>query len=312
MIQNYQKCTYSPSYAVFTQFGASVGNLSAATPIFIIVFLALLAFVQSLCGVRIPTIAYHKDEKDGAVEALAVALLRERDRQLHGIAKDDDRYAGSVMKRLVDELAKDGAMYKLTGVEKFPEESFVSPLQQQSQNAIELSTRKASAIMIMNKSSTTSLKLDGLSPIEDFSSWWKTASLEDRHNLLTTFRDIAYNIHAERFGLTKRPSAIAVESGPTNSAVSDSLYWSIVRDSGVFAHISWGSLMSTSSTNELAKLISEISLLHGCLQMSIASQSQLLKQFGGKLGYRFADCEQSLNDLHRVLQADDQNALSSV
>ncbi len=287
LIQKYQNCSYSTEYAFFTQFGASIGNLSAATPIYILIFLALLAVLQSVCRFRIPTIAYHKNEKDAAIEAFAVALLRERDRQLYGIGKDDDRLKSSLTRRLVEELMKDGASYKLTGVERVQEDNCLSPLQHWQ----ELAELKSSAsLILLNKSTTNSLRLDGCEPIDNFLQWWQIATESDKVEVLTNFRNIVHDVYADRFGLERKSSHI-----PTNSAIADSQYWSVVRDSGVFTNISWTETISSSCN--VAILIGEIALYHTCLQTNTSNISRCTQLYGHKIGYRFADGDHSIGEM---------------
>lgn len=59
----------------------SAGNVSLLSPLGVLLVLALLGAYQFLSGVNIPR-AYSGQEKDAALDALAVALLLVRDRRL--------------------------------------------------------------------------------------------------------------------------------------------------------------------------------------------------------------------------------------
>ncbi len=299
LIQQYQKCSYSSEYSLFTQFGASVGNLSVATPIFIILFLTFLAILKRSFGLHIPTIAYHKDEKDAAIEALAIALLRERDRQRFG-NNADSQYSTSLTKKLVEELSKDTATYKLTGIERCEIQSPIQP----REVSIELSEKVSTQLIVLNKTVVNSIHIDGLLSIDNFSEWWFNATIDDRIVFLTSFHEYIQNIYSDRFGVPSETSSIQSAVTSSSTAQRDSQYWSIVRDSGVFAHISWTSVLLNSRK---CNLIVDIAIYHACLQMNIANKTKCVQVYGSKLGYRFSDGVKSLKEMEASLIVDPSN-----
>jgi hypothetical protein len=78
LIQDYQQCNNDPTMVFFTQVGAALGNLSVIIPVAIVVTLLLLYFYQSVTGDMIPR-TYSKEERETALNALAVSLLLKRD-----------------------------------------------------------------------------------------------------------------------------------------------------------------------------------------------------------------------------------------
>ncbi len=265
-------------------------------------FITFIAILQRSFGFHIPTIAYHKDEKDAAIEALAIALLRERDRQRYG-NNTDSQYSTSLTKKLVEELSKDTATYKLTGIERC---EIHSPMQSK-EVSIELSEKLPSQLIVLNKSVVNSIHIDGLLSIDNFSEWWVNATIEEHMVFLASFHEFIQNIYSERFGVpieTPSRSQSTVTSSSANTAQIDSQYWSIVRDSGVFAHISWATVLLNSSK---CSLIVDIAVYHACLQMNIASKTKCVQLYGSKLGYRFSDGIKSLKEIEASLMVDPSN-----
>lgn len=80
LTQDYLKCHYGTSTVFLTQLGVSVGNLSAITPICVLLFVIVIGIYQHLAGVEIPSVSYSKTEKDDALNALAFSLLVARDK----------------------------------------------------------------------------------------------------------------------------------------------------------------------------------------------------------------------------------------
>lgn len=81
LTQQYQTCRNNPTTAFFNQAGVSAGNVSLLSPLGVLLVLALLGVYQFLSGTAIPR-AYSREERDAALDALAVALLLVRDRRL--------------------------------------------------------------------------------------------------------------------------------------------------------------------------------------------------------------------------------------
>lgn len=81
LVQSYQSCESSESVIWLTQLGVQVGNVSAMTPLCVILMLLMIGLYQRLFGVDIP-MGYTKKEKEEALDAFAISLLLARDRRI--------------------------------------------------------------------------------------------------------------------------------------------------------------------------------------------------------------------------------------
>lgn len=81
LTQQYETCSNDPTTAFLTQAGVSAGNVSILSPLGVIFVLFLLSMYQMASGAKIAK-NYTPNEKQAALDALAVALLLVRDKKL--------------------------------------------------------------------------------------------------------------------------------------------------------------------------------------------------------------------------------------
>jgi hypothetical protein len=107
LTQQYQTCRNDPTTAFLNQAGVSAGNVSLLSPFGVLLVLALLGAYQFCTGAVIPR-AYSRQEKDAALDALAVALLLVRDRRLGHPVHSSSAGGDSSEAGAGDEVAKSG------------------------------------------------------------------------------------------------------------------------------------------------------------------------------------------------------------
>lgn len=95
LTQDYNECTDNTIYVFFTQLGSTLGTMDILVPLAIILTIISMNIYQKITNDRIPD-SYSREEKDRALDALAISLLLTRDVQMK-------EGAGSLTERGVDE-----------------------------------------------------------------------------------------------------------------------------------------------------------------------------------------------------------------
>lgn len=95
LTQDYNECTDNTIYVFFTQLGSTLGTMDILVPLAIILTIISMNIYQKITNDRIPD-SYSREEKDRALDALAISLLLTRDVQMK-------EGADSLTERKVDE-----------------------------------------------------------------------------------------------------------------------------------------------------------------------------------------------------------------
>lgn len=145
LVQEYQKCRYSVSYAISNNLGVTLGNLSVYTPACILV-LGLLVWLYKHSGFYTPPPheSYTSRDREEAVEALAVAMLMIR----------DGRY-DQTLKQQVSSLSAASSTVQLKVLE-----DLVKELQQHAEETSSYNNGQSMGFLVHSKCQTTAAAVD--------------------------------------------------------------------------------------------------------------------------------------------------------
>ena len=88
IVEDYYECVLKPTDALINAAGIASGNMSVITPLAMLGLLPLIYLWLTLTGNVKPKPEYTKDDKEMALDYLALQILRVRDNRIRGIKQD--------------------------------------------------------------------------------------------------------------------------------------------------------------------------------------------------------------------------------